>query len=255
MWSGTLVAGDATYPEAVAACSTLTIDGRTGWRLPTLYELEAVLSSYETSVCPYADTKCTDEQMMDIRLPTLKWLGNQGIPWVEWLWSSTPASDGPGYYEMEGVYKAEEDGSKQTDYGRRGAFCVRTMEPEVLAAAQGADVLPAVSNLVELRARVPLSQAITAYSSGQYQSALDLSHQAIALDPTLGEAYYGAGIAEGMLGDWAEAATDLGKAGSLKATNANVGYAKSWVSNNQAAVLQHTTLNPQKNAPPAWSDP
>jgi hypothetical protein len=275
MWSGSVVAEDANFNQAVSACSSLVIDGRTGWRLPAIEELDGVVSSYVYShtpeLCsavihlfanpPSITQSCDDgpvQTFQETQL-TLQWFGNSKAmdSTMKWLWSSSPAPDSSniGDYVSERFFTSGYSYSKPSDQDQHGVFCVRTMEPEVLAAAQGADVLPAVSNLTELRARVPLSQAITAYNGGSYQSALDLSRQAIAISPTLGEAYYGAGIAEAMLSEWTQATADLAQASKFKATNANVNYAKDWVLANWTAAYKKQTLDPKKNARPEWSDP
>jgi len=251
MWTGSNVALGPSFPQAVAACTDLVVDGRTGWRLPTIDELDGVLglTSYKSHL---GDLKFTDV------IPTLKWLNDgKGTAGIMWLWSSTPAPT-PGDYYSERLYQVTGHAdSKPTDQVYHGAACVRTMEPDVLDAAKAAPVPGAVPNLATLQAAGPygsLFKAHDAYKAGQYQEALNYSREFLAFQPDSPEAYLNVGISEGALGQWDQSIIDLNKAAELakKLKNSKdydpiMKYMLEWAKKSQSAAEKGKTLNPKTN--------
>jgi len=243
MWTGSIVAEEVNFAQAGDACSQLQVDGRTGWRLPAIDEFDGVLDT--------ADLHSHLTHTTDL-IPTFRWISGDRIMGAMWLWSSTPTGDG-GYYSERFYQIYGRTGSKPGDHIYHGVFCVRTMEPEILRAAQAANVVHAVSSLTELQARGPVFNAFQAYNAGQYQQCVDQSKQALSIDPSLGEAYYGLGIAEGMLGRWDNAIADLAQAKKIGVDGVDIEYAQKWAKKNQDAASKGKTLDTKKNAPPAWS--
>ncbi len=126
------------------------------------------------------------------------------------------------------------------------------MESDVLQAAQNAQTLHAVLNLTELKARAAVLYAYQTYSTGQYQQSIDWSKEAMTIDPDLGAAYYGRGLAEGKLGQWDSAVDDLTQAKKYGADFFDTSYALKWAQNNQEAAKKGNALNPKKNIDPDW---
>jgi hypothetical protein len=256
MWSGGLVGGTSeTYDAASANCAQLAIDGRTGWRLPTIDELDHVVLDTITIHYNHGDqTEVT---------PT--WMRYQIF--MQWLWSSTPTQKSGQFY-TERVYISLGGGSRaesnSTDSKGHGAVCVRTMEPDVLEAAKAASIPGAVPNLAALKFAEPygpLFKAVNAYDAGQYQQAFDYCKQYLAAFPDKAEAYYNVGVSEGALGQWDQAIVDLNKAEDLakkinngKDTKDMMKYILNWAKKGQSAAQKGKTMNQYLNVlhPPLW---
>jgi len=94
--------GSVNWDQANSYCTNLQLDGRSGWRLPTIDELQAIYD------------------------PSAKWKIKGDLTFFDWVWSSNPGT-GPG----EGwlfVYSAGQRYSDKRDFvgaGSRRALCVR----------------------------------------------------------------------------------------------------------------------------------
>jgi tetratricopeptide (TPR) repeat protein len=237
MWTGTDVDGLRAwrnFPQANAACNELQVDGRSGWRLPTIDEIDAVRGT----------TRLTRSNGTPWDVVSLKWTYVVAV----WIWSDSPA-DKPGEYytqRVNGLWGHAT--SKPSDHFGHVAFCVRAMEPDVFQAAKEAPVKGAVTDLTMLRAMAPLLKAQAAYNADQFQTSIDQARQVLTIKPDFGVAYYGLGLAEGMLGQWDQAVADLQQAKKLGFDSDGLG----WAMNHQKVAAKGETLNPKKDFRPAF---
>lgn len=86
-WQRTVGSASMTYPDALAACAALDLGG-TGFRLPTLREMQTIVSGARTS-------PSVDEQAFPGTPPTLFWTQTPvaGFPEYVWAVSFTDGSD------------------------------------------------------------------------------------------------------------------------------------------------------------------
>ena len=239
MWTGTNIDGVSAwknFADSNKACNELEVDGRSGWRLPTIDELDAVRV---TSPVIHPDGTHLD-------VGNLKWTYVAEQPLI---WSNSPAPKQGEYYTQRVNGLSAPEASKPSDHWGHVAFCVRAMEPDVLQAAKAAPITTAVSDLATLQAYAPLLKAQAAYNADQFQSCIDQIRQGLAIKPDIAVAYYGLGLSEGMLGQWDQAVADLEK---VKKLGLHGEYALAWATNNQKAARKGVSLDPNTNIRPAW---
>ena len=243
IWTGASLGGPhpkLTYDQAVQSCSTLTLDGMSGWRLPTIDQLDGTLVPYSGEVVVqdfHGEFHDTGRAVggMATRLDD----GGARL-----TWSSTAGPDGKILAEGYGSHSASKPDAE------RGAFCVRTMEPEIAAIAKAAQPTQAVPSLQELKNIVPVRQAYEAYQQHDYEASLAFAQTALVLSPHSPEAVYAEALSQAGLGHWSEAIAGFTRLKGMDWDGAKAEL--SWAKNNQKAAASGKTLDPKKNATPAW---
>lgn len=249
VWTGQPIGGGASksrgnYEKAVGACKTLSLDGMSGWRLPTIDELDHNLRTI------YTEDKMPDNRghLHDAGTESpMTIVAFHGDPWLLWFWSSTPGPDGTILTERKAGGHAE---SKPTDHRSHGELCVRPLDPDIAEVARQVRPRRPVSDLTALRNLVPLRQANEAYRQKDYAASLKYARTAVKLNPKLAEAFYGQGLSQARLGMWTEAIASLKTAKKL---NWNwMGDSLQWASLSAKAAASGTVVDLRKTREPAW---
>jgi tetratricopeptide (TPR) repeat protein len=77
--------------------------------------------------------------------------------------------------------------------GKAFALCTRPMEADLLQISKDAKVDNPVSDVLTLKAYVPLTKARIAYQAGQYQESITQAEKAILIKPDFAPAYWAMG--------------------------------------------------------------
>ena len=262
MWTGQSSFGlrsNMTWDEAGGYCSSLTLGGFSGWRLPTIAEMRS-----EEYLYPVTDT---DKDGFDQTVDYLGFKGNVQTVQATRIWTSTVAGDQQYFSVFMGppdvfgiLFKgqlkaalnpdrseAHERVSKASD--RNAVLCVRPIDADILQLARDAGVSHPVPDLLTLKANVPLNKARVAFQAGRYQDAIAQSQGALAIKPDLADAYRGIGISYGMLGQWDQAIASLEAALKIDKGYGDAKDSLQWVKDNQKAVKHGKTA---KDKPPLW---
>ena len=188
MWANTDNGQDIDYQGADNYCKSLNLNGNTDWRLPTLAEIDAATN-------------------MDRVWHNFNWWGPNDS-WNLSVWTSTTLSNGNLNTVKTGQigWRKLLDKSKPTSKHR--AFCVRTMEPDLLALAKQFKITKAVSSKNILTALTWSARSEASLHANNYQDAADAARQVITLDPLSCIGYFDLGQAYGYLGQWDDAVTN-----------------------------------------------
>ena len=241
MWTGQVSAGPKgrgmTWQEAKGYCSSLQLGGYSGWRLPTLDEIKGI--SYIARIIP------------DYYYPPYEGVGLEGIDSEghSYIWTSTTSGNDDAWELSLGTPSG---GAFITIplTEKVGAVCNRIAEADLLQVASDAQVSSPVSDILALKANVPLTKAELAYQAGQYQECIAQAKKALLLKPDFAPAYWAIGISYGMLGQWDLANTNLET--SLK-INKSYGDAKDglkWAQQGRKAAKKGKNLRMQS---PQWN--
>ena len=225
MWTGQSsfgLRGTMNWDDAGAYCSSLTLGGFSGWRLPTIAEMRS-----EEYLHPVTNT---DKDGLDQTVDYLGFKGNVQTTQATRIWTASVAGDQQYFSVFMGppdvfgiLFKgqlkaalnpdrseAHERISKVSD--RNAVLCVRPIDANILQLAQDARVSHPVPDLLTLKANVPLNKARQAFHTRDYQTAISQAQSALAIKPDLADAYWGIGISYGMSGQWDQAIASLGAA-------------------------------------------
>jgi len=191
-------------------CAASQLGGYTGWRLPTLKEVQDTTTPHQVKAEQLWDTELSfhfhptyspGQFIPSHEEPGIK--GGIAIPNHHSIWTST-LTDGnkawtfdPGYFAIMRVDMRYAAGS-----GPYNALCVRPMETDLLQIAKEAQVSHPVSNLQTLKDYATLSKARLAYQAGQFQDSITQAKNALLLKPDFAPAYWAIGISYGRLGQW-----------------------------------------------------
>ena len=247
------------WDDAGTYCSSLTLGGFSGWRLPTLAEMRS-----EEYLYPVTNT---DKDGFDQTVDYLGFKGNVQTSQATRIWTSSAAGD-QQYFSVfmgppdvfgilfKGQWKAalnpdrseaHERVSKVSD--RNAVLCVRPIDADILQLAQDARVSHPVPDLLTLKANVPLNKARQAYQTRDYQTAISQAQSALAIKPDLPDAYWGIGISYGMLGQWDRAIANLEFALKIDKGYGDAKDSLQWAKANQKAAKHGKT---DKDKPPVW---
>jgi hypothetical protein len=225
MWTGQSslsFRGAMNWDDAGTYCSSLTLGGFSGWRLPTIPEMRS-----EEYLYPVTNT---DKNGIDQTVDYLGFKGNVLTVQLTRIWTSSVAGNQQYFSVFMGppdvfgiLFKAQfkaalnpdrseahERVSKVSD--RNGVLCARPIDANILQFAQDARVSHPIPDLLTLKANVPLNMARLSFQAGRYQDAIAQSQGALAIKPDFADAYWGIGISYGMLGQWDQAISNLDSA-------------------------------------------
>jgi hypothetical protein len=263
MWTGQSsfqLRGLIAWDEAGSYCSSLTLGGFSGWRLPTLEEMRGAEYFFPVTE--------TDKNGFDETVDYLGMKGGISTTQATRVWTSTPAGDQQyvsifmGPPDVFGLMfkpkqwgtildpsrgNAHERVSKVSD--RNAVLCVRPIDPSLLQTAREAQVSQPVPDLLTLKASVPLNRARQAFQSSDYQIAIAQAQSALAIKPDMAPAYWGIGISYGSLGQWDQAISNLESALKIDKNYDDAKIALKWAKDNQKAAKQGKAT---KDKPPSW---
>jgi hypothetical protein len=240
------------WDDAGSYCSSLTLGGFSGWRLPTLDEMRGAEYFFPVTE--------TDKNGFDQTTTYLGMRGGISISYGTHVWTSTPSSDQQymsvfmGPPDMIGIFFK----SKQTPNGheriskvsdRNAVLCVRPIDTDLLQIARDAQVSLPVPDLLTLKATVPLNKAHQAFQARDYQAAIVQAQSALAIKPDVAPAYWGIGISYGSLGQWDQAISNLESALKIDKNYDDAKTALKWAKDNQKAAKQGKAT---KDKPPSW---
>lgn len=255
MWTGQSsfqLRGPMVWDDAGSYCSSLTLGGFSGWRLPTLDEMRGAEYFFPVTE--------TDKNGFDQTTTYLGMRGGISISYGTHVWTSTPSSDQQymsvfmGPPDMIGIFFK----SKQTPNGheriskvsdRNAVLCVRPIDTDLLQIARDAQVSLPVPDLLTLKATVPLNKAHQAFQARDYQAAIVQAQSALAIKPDVAPAYWGIGISYGSLGQWDQAISNLESALKIDKNYDDAKTALKWAKDNQKAAKQGKAT---KDKPPSW---
>ena len=261
MWTGQSsgVRSNMTWDEAGGYCSSLTLGGFSGWRLPTIAEMRS-----EEYLYPVTDT---DKHGFEQTVDYLGFKGNVQTAEATRIWTSSVAGNQQYFSVFMGppdvfgiLFKgqlkaalnpdrseAHERVSKVSD--RNAVLCVRSMDANLLQIAKDAEVSHPVPDLLTLKANAPLNKARQAFHAGQYQDAIAEAQNALAVKPDLASAYWGIGISYGMQGQWNQATSSLESALKIDKNYSDAKTAMKWARDSQKAAKSGKQV---KDQPPQW---
>ena len=262
MWTGQssfALRGTMTWDDAGTYCSSLTLGGFSGWRLPTLSEMRG-----EEYLYPVTDT---DKNGIEQTVDYLGFKGDVQTIEATRIWTSTSAGNqliwsvfmGPP--DVFGILfkgqlaamispdlaNAHERVSKLSD--RNAVLCARPIDADLLQIARDAEINHPVPDLLTLKANVPLNKARQAFQARDYRAALAQAQSALAFKPDLADAYWGIGISYGMLGQWDQAISSLESALKIDKGYGDAKDSLQWAKANQKAAKHGKTA---KDKPPVW---
>ena len=213
MWTGQSslsFRGAMNWEDAGTYCSSLTLGGFSGWRLPTISEMRS-----EEYLYPVTDT---DKNGIDQTVDFLGFKGNVQTVQETRIWTSSVAGNQQYFSVFMGppdvfgiLFKGQLKAALNPDRSeahervskvsaRNAVLCVRQIDANLLQLAQDARVSHLVPDLLTLKANVPLNTARLCFQAGHYQDAIAQAQNALAIKPDLADAYWGIGISNGMLG-------------------------------------------------------
>jgi hypothetical protein len=263
MWTGQSsfqLRGAVAWDDAGTYCSTLTLGGFSGWRLPRLDEMRGAEYFF-----PVTDT---DKNGFSQTVDYLGMKGGISISYATRVWTSTPAGDQEYMSVLMGppdvarvIFKpkqwesildpanaaAHEHASKVSNHN--AVLCVRPIDPDLLQIAKDAQVSQPVPDLLTLKANVPLNKARQAFQARDYQAAIAQAQSALAIKPDLAPAYWGIGISYGSLGQWDQAISNLESALKIDKGYGDAKDSLQWAKDNQNAAKHGKTA---KDNPPLW---
>lgn len=188
MWASTDNGQNIDYQGAGNYCKSLSLNGDTDWRLPTLAEIDAATN-------------------MDGEWHSFNWWAPNDS-WGYSVWTSTTLSNGSIDTVKTGQigWRRLLDKSKPTSKHR--AFCVRTMEPDLLSLAKQFKINKAISSKDVLTALTWSARFEASLHANNYQDAANDAKQVITLDPQSCIGYFDLGQVDGYLGQWDDAVTN-----------------------------------------------
>jgi tetratricopeptide (TPR) repeat protein len=244
MWAGRTHGTAMNWKEANDYCASLQLGGYSGWRLPTVEELNAII---------YLQPEFTNSSR-EYEAPEFKGgieIGTFGF----FKWTSTLNGDGSvmvctaGVTDPHGVLPKLFQTSKPTASINRTALCTRPMEPDLLQLAKDAQANRPVPDVLTLKAYIPLNKARLAYQAGQYQESIAQAKNALLVKPDFAPAYWAIGISYGMSGQWDLAITNLEAALKIDKDYGDTKDALKWAKEGQSAAKKGKSPKAQS---PQW---
>jgi tetratricopeptide (TPR) repeat protein len=244
--SGTSVLGrnGLNWQQAHDYCAALKLGALGGWRMPSLNEFRAITEVRDTAVTSAAfygeprDLAAMDNRNASGQYDSLYFKSGINVFGNMMIWTSTLSQTDPksawlveigaawpvkkNSAEIPSIYTAD------MTYSFMGAICVRSMEPDIAAAAAVAQVFIPVPDLQTLQTFIPLNNARLAYQAGNYQQSIAQAQLALSLKADPATDYWGIGISYGRLGEWDQAIASLQSALAIDKNFAAAETALKW---------------------------
>jgi hypothetical protein len=237
MAHGFLGQNGLSWYQARDYCSSLQLAGSTGWRLPTLEEVKAIIVVRKIVSCcssHFGEPKAIAEPEIGFEsMPTdfFSFKGSLSTFSKDlvavYIWTSTPSQSDPNSAWAVAI-PWDQFFTKSLTNLEEGAICVRSMEPDLLVAAKASEVNHPVPDLQTLQDFIPLNNARLAYQAGKYQESVAQAQIAISLKADPAVAYWGIGISYGRLGQWDQAVSNLQTALSIDKNSNDAKIALKW---------------------------
>jgi hypothetical protein len=257
MWTNTVGPKNITWDEANSYCSSLTLGGFSGWRMPTLDETKTAMSFETFYPGSRGGTGHSQRNSAIVHDPAnafppdpyddLVYKGGLATETYVELWTSTKVGDSA--WTIVPLAHQNYYLQKVTSHGGLDTFCVRAIEPDLLQLAKDAQAPVAVADVQTLKAYVPIAQAHASFKAGQYQAAMTEANGALAIEPKFAPAYWAMGVSAGMLGQWDQAVANLQSSVKIDKNYNNGKAALKWAEDGQKAAKNGQS---PKDKPPVW---
>jgi hypothetical protein len=173
MWTGDAYLhyfSGINWKNADKYCSTLSIGGISGWRLPTIDEARAAMAPSvvaEVNI-PKGATRSRDGAIPPspaVYYPSYssRFFKGKITTIAGNVWTSTLVDRKSAAVAKPGGFFHTDGTSRVTAHINRSALCVRPMEPDLLQIAKDAQVDYPVTDVLMLKAIIPLTKASVAY--------------------------------------------------------------------------------------------
>ncbi len=223
MWAGQATSNGIRtgidWKTANDYCAASQLGGYSGWRLPTLKEVQDTTTSHPVGAKSQMYSRLASDGGVFVHfgpdIPAhddylIK--GGIAIPSDHFIWTSTLTDGFKAWtYDQPGfaVISVDMRYASGNGGGPFNALCVRPMEAALLQIAKQAQVNYPVPDLQTLKNYAVLSKARLAYRAGQYQDSLTEAKNAPMVKPGFAPTYWAIGISYGRLGQWDSAITNL----------------------------------------------
>jgi hypothetical protein len=259
MAQGFLGQNGLSWYQARDYCSSLQLAGSTGWRLPTLEEVNAVTVVRKIVSCcssHFGEPKAIAEPEIGFESMPTDFLFFKGsistfskdLVGVN-IWTSTPSQSDPNSAWAFAI-PWDQFFTKSLTNLEEGAICVRPMEPDLLQAAKAAAVDQPVPDIQTLQTFIPLNKARLAYQAGNYQESISQAQIAVSLKADPAKAYWGTGISYGRLGQWDQAISNLQSALAIDKNYTDAETALKWAKDGLKAAKKGKQ---PKEPSPKWN--
>jgi hypothetical protein len=247
MWTGTVstipYGRGRNWQQATEYCASLQLGGYSGWKLPSLDEVEAI--TFSQHIIP------VDHRVAPYDSPTLK--GNINGPHRGTTWTMTLSGNNEAW--MESFWNGHRMSLAAPVNSALLAeplstLCTRVMESQLRQVAEDAQVNQPVHDVLTLKAWVPLTKANLAYQRGQFQDAIKQAESSLAIKPDFATADWAIGISYGRLGQWDLAVANLKAALKIDKNNDDFKSAVKWANEGQRAAKSGKA---PKAPPPLWN--
>ncbi|MGD0295040.1 MAG: DUF1566 domain-containing protein [Terracidiphilus sp.] len=274
MWSGQTMKGRMNWKEANDYCSSLQFGGYSGWRLPTLDEINTIVyykhykgewqrtcKSVNARPLDVNDKDCENEYSPSY--DSLQFtLGTRDL-YASTLWTSNMYNNQRAWVVMAGQIRGVPsfmhslvDKPDHNHFGviltRRlmnSALCTRPIEADLLQIAINAEASRPVPDVLALKAYLPLSKAHQAYMDGQFQESIDLAKSALLVKPDFAPAYWAMGLSYGKLGQWDLAMSNFEAALKIDKDYGDAKSFQKWAKESQKAAKTGKRIKTQS---PEW---
>jgi hypothetical protein len=266
--SGSSVLGrnGLNWQQAHDYCAALRLGALTDWRMPSLDEFRAITEVRDTAVTSAAfygepkDLAAMDDRNALGHWEVLYFKGGIKVFGDMMIWTSTLSQTDPKsawLVEIGLPWQVQKNSvgspriyTAEMDYYFMGAICVRSMEPDIAAAAAAAQVFNPVPDLQTLQTFIPLNKARLAYQAGNYQQSIAQAQIAISLKADPATANWGIGISYGRLGEWDQAIASLQSALAIDKKFGDAETALKWAKDGQKAAKKGKL---PKEPSPTWN--
>lgn len=239
MWTGSDYSAyfsGISWAKAGNYCSTLKLDGVTGWRLPTIDEAKAMLVPANFAG---RDDPATHQRGMPptpaVYYPAYSsrsfrgGISSSGFR----VWTSTLVNPKTAWTVEPGGFFTTVNKTKINDHINKSAVCVHTMDPSTLAVAKQVQIDFPVPDLLTLQADGPLLQGSTSYRNADFQQSLQQAQAALTINPNDAAAAFDVALSYAALQQWNQALTGFQAALKLDKGDGRIKEAITWAQQHQ----------------------